>query len=205
MEFIQVIRRFFAIRGYLSLMLSDNGTQLVGAESELARMIEGWDERKLKEYAADKRIKWILITPNAPHQNGCAELLAKSCKMALKQAMGDNLLKPFELYTVLLEVATIVNQRPIERTINDPDDGTYLCPNDLLLGRASSHIPQGPFLKTKPQMVRTVDRLLRSQLYTRWTAIRMTTISSSGWRIRSVYLIKYVILNMIIYASEHVT
>ena len=49
MEFIQVLRRLFAIRGYPSLMLSDNGTQLVGAESELARMIEGWDERKLKE------------------------------------------------------------------------------------------------------------------------------------------------------------
>ena len=42
-------------------MLSDNGTQLVSAESELARMIEGWDDRKLKEYAADKKIKWIFI------------------------------------------------------------------------------------------------------------------------------------------------
>ena len=62
--------------------------------------------------------------------------------------MGDNLLTPFELYTALLEVANIVNQRPIGRPINDPDDGTYLCPNDLLLGRASSHVPQGPFLKT---------------------------------------------------------
>ena len=87
-EFIQVLRRFFAIRGYPSLMLSDNGTQLVGAESELARMIEGWDERKLKEYAADKRIKWIFITPNAPHQNGCAKSLVKSCKMALKPSYG---------------------------------------------------------------------------------------------------------------------
>ena len=170
MEFIQILRRFFAIRGYPSLMLSDNGTQLVGAESEFARMIEGWDERKLKEYAADRRIKWIFITPNAPHQNGCAESLVKSSKMALKQAIGDNLLTSFELYTVLLEVANIVDQRPIGRPINDPDDGTYLCPNDLLLGRASSHVPQGPFLRTNNprHSVEFLQRILDS-FWKRWT------------------------------------
>ena len=34
MEFIQVLRRFFAVRGKPALILSDNGTQLVGAERE---------------------------------------------------------------------------------------------------------------------------------------------------------------------------
>ncbi len=38
-----------------------------------------------------------------------------------------------------------MNQRPIGRIPNDPDDGPYLCPNDMLLGRATSEIPQGPF------------------------------------------------------------
>jgi hypothetical protein len=132
MEFIQVHRRFFAIRGYPSLMLSDNGTQLVGAKSELAKMIQGWDVKKLTEYAADKRMEWKFITPNAPHQNGFAESLVKSCKLALKQAMEYNLLTPFELHTVLLELANLVNQRPIVRPTNDPDYGTYLCPNDVM-------------------------------------------------------------------------
>jgi hypothetical protein len=170
MEFIQVLRRFFAIRGYPSLMLSDNGTQLVGAESELAKMIQGWDVKKLKEYAADKIMEWKFITPNAPHQNGCAESLVKSCKLALKQAMGDNLLTPFELHTVLLEVANLVNQRPIGRPTNDPDDGTYLYPSDLLLGRASSHVPQGPFLKTKNSRHRVefLQQILDS-FWKRWT------------------------------------
>ncbi|XP_068757771.1 uncharacterized protein [Montipora capricornis] len=31
MEFIQVLRRFFALRGVLALMISDNGSQFVGA------------------------------------------------------------------------------------------------------------------------------------------------------------------------------
>jgi hypothetical protein len=112
----------------------------------------------------------IFITPNAPHQNGCAESLAKSCKLALKQAIGDNLLKLFELHTVLLEVANLVNQRPIGRQTNDPDDGTYLCPNDLLLGRASSHVTQGPFLKTENprHRVEFLQQILDS-FWKRWT------------------------------------
>ena len=39
----------------------------------------------------------------------------------------------------------LVNQRPIGRVPNDPDDGSYLCPNSMLLGRASPCVPQGTF------------------------------------------------------------
>ena len=35
MECIQLLRRFFVIRGYPHEMLSDNGSQLVGTEREL--------------------------------------------------------------------------------------------------------------------------------------------------------------------------
>ena len=34
MEFMQVLRRFFSIRGHPALMMSDNGSQMVGAERE---------------------------------------------------------------------------------------------------------------------------------------------------------------------------
>ena len=36
-------------------------------------------------------------------------------------------------------------QRPIGRNPLTLHDGTYLCPNDLLLGRSSNKVPQGPF------------------------------------------------------------
>jgi hypothetical protein len=49
----------------------------------------------------------------------------------------------------LLEAANLINQRPIGRIPNDPDDGSFLCPNDILLGRASTVVPQGPFRETK--------------------------------------------------------
>ena len=42
MEFMQVLRRFFAIRGQPAKLVSDNGTQLVAEEKELREMIKGW-------------------------------------------------------------------------------------------------------------------------------------------------------------------
>jgi len=149
MEFIQVLRRYFSIRGYPAVLLSDNGSQMIGAAQELREMVQGLDSDQLRDYCAERSIHWIFTTPAAPHQNGCAEALVKSCKRALKKATGEQVLTPFELYTCLLEVGNLVNQRPIGRVPNDPDDGKYLCPNDMLLGRATSEVSQGPFNDTK--------------------------------------------------------
>ena len=145
MEFLQVLRRFFAIRGHPKLIQSDNGTQFIGAARQLREMVTGWKKDELKEFCAERQVTWKFITPLAPHQNGCAESLVKSCKHALKKAIGEQRLTPFELHTCLQEVANLVNERPIGRIPNDPDDGTYICPNDILLGRSSSRVPQRPF------------------------------------------------------------
>ena len=170
MSYLQALRRLFSIRDYPKLMLSDNGTQLVGAARELREMVQSWDIRKLREFCAERGMTWQFITPAAPHQNGCAEALVKSCKHALKKAIGEQVLTPFELYTLLLEVANLVNQRPIGRISSDPDDGSYLCPNDMLLGRSSSEIPQGPFKSTKNprHRVEFVQRIVDS-FWRRWT------------------------------------
>ena len=54
MELMQVLRRFFAVRGLPALMISDNGSQMVGAERELQAMVEGLDTDRLNEFCADK-------------------------------------------------------------------------------------------------------------------------------------------------------
>ena len=170
MEFLQVLRRFFSIRGQPAMILSDNGTQFVGTERELKQMTEGLSTGELKEYCAERGTRWKFVTPGAPHQNGCAESLVKSCKHALKKAIGEQVLTPFELYTCLLEVGNLVNQRPIGRIPTDPDDGSYISPNDMLLGRASSTVAQGPFMETRNprHRVELVQRIVES-FWQRWT------------------------------------
>ncbi|VDI03965.1 Hypothetical predicted protein [Mytilus galloprovincialis] len=80
---------------------------------------------------------------DAPWENGCSEALIKSVKKSLSLAIGQSIMTFSELQTVLLEVANILNERPIGTSTSDPNEGTYLCPNDLILGRASSNVPVG--------------------------------------------------------------
>jgi hypothetical protein len=69
-------------------------------------------------------------------------------KRVLRSFGRVNILTFSELQTVCFEAANLVNERPIGRNQTSPDDGTYLCPNELLLGRATSRIPSGPFRET---------------------------------------------------------
>ena len=50
-----------------------------------------------------------------------------------------------KMQIVCFEAANSFNERPIGCHPTDPDDGVYLCPNQLLLGRASARVPSGPF------------------------------------------------------------
>lgn len=122
---------------------------MVGTEQELCLTIERWDNNHLKEYCANRAMKWKFTTPGAPLQNGCSEAMVKTVKKSLEKAIGDTMLTPFEPYTCLLEVVNLVNQCPIGRISNDPDDSPYLCPNDILLGRASNTVPPGQLHQTE--------------------------------------------------------
>ena len=126
-EFLQVLQRFFCIRGFPAVILSDNGSQMVDAERVLREMIEGLSIDKLQEYCSERGINWTFITPAAPHQNSGMEAFVKSCKRVLKIAIGDQVLRPFECYTCLLGVANLLNQCPIGGITNDLDDGALLC------------------------------------------------------------------------------
>ena len=125
------------------MMMTDNDKQFVGAEKELRQMVNGLNQLEIQEFCGEKGMHWKLTTPAAPHQNGCAEALVKTCKNALRKAIGSQLLTPFELYTVFLEVANLVNQRPIGRVPNDPDDGGYISPNHILLGEHHPKLRKG--------------------------------------------------------------
>ena len=144
-SFLQVLRRLASIRGWPAKVFSDCGTQLVAASKELKEAIRGIDWSALQEYGVQHKLEWSFAPGDAPWMNGATEALVKSTKKALNAAVGDQIMDFSELQTVMYEAAQIVNQRPIGKHPTHPDDGSYLCPNDLLLGTASPQIPQDPF------------------------------------------------------------
>ena len=101
--------------------------------------------------------------------------------------IGEQVLTPFELYTCLLDIANLVNQRPTGRISNDPDDGAYLCPNDMLLGRATAEVPQGPFKHTKNprHRVEFVQKIVDS-FWRRWSRdVFPALVPRKKWRVEN--------------------
>ena len=143
--FLQLFRRHASIRGWPQSVFSDNGSQLVSASKELKDAISSLDWKQIQQYGHKQGFKWTFSPADAPWYNGAAEALVKTVKRALTTAIGDQVLTYSELQTCMFEAAQLVNQRPIGIKPCDPNQGTYLSPNDLILGRSSPDIPQGPF------------------------------------------------------------
>jgi len=168
--FLQALRRFACIRGWPRNIHSDNGTQLVGAATDLKKAIQGLDWKELQLYGHASETTWTFCPADAPWQNGSTEALVKSIKRALNVVMGDKVCSYAEFQTVVYEAAQLVNQRPIGRNPLTPNDGTYLCPNDLLLGRSTNKVPQGPFAErsSSKQRICFIQEIV-SSFWKRWS------------------------------------
>jgi hypothetical protein len=137
MEFLQTFRRFISIRGFPSAAMSVNGSQLVSAAKEIVT------------WCSSREISWYFSTPTAAHQNGCVESLVKSVKKAMASIMKNiTNLTALEFQTLIFEAVNLVNERPIGLLPSDPNDGSYICPNDILLGHSGTCVPHGPFEDT---------------------------------------------------------
>ena len=134
-DFLTTFRRFIAIRGAPKFMYSDKGTQLISAS------------KKIESIGEKEGVTWIFNIPSdAPWYNGASEALIKSVKRGLCIAIGDSVLNFGELQTALFGIANLMNERPIGTKPGfSLEMGTYLCPNDLLLGRSSGYCPNGMY------------------------------------------------------------
>ena len=165
--FLLVMRRFVSLRGYPSIVYSDPGSQLEAASKELKNVVKGLSIEQISEFGLTEGLEWKFSPADGPWQNGCSEALVKSVKRAIAGAIGNNVLTITEMQTVCFEAANLVNERPIGRHPTDPNDGVYLCPNQLLLGRASNRVPAGPF---------------KEQTNTRQRYLLVQNIANSFWR-----------------------
>ena len=139
------LRRFASFRGWPSTFHSDPGSQLKRASVQLQKAIKDLDWEELKRFGHQKGSTWSFAPADAKWYNGSTEALVKTVKKALEVTIGEHAFTFSEFLTIMFETAELVNERPIGRKPSDPGEGSYLCPNDLMLGRSTSRVPQGPF------------------------------------------------------------
>ncbi|XP_018359704.1 PREDICTED: uncharacterized protein LOC108758957 [Trachymyrmex cornetzi] len=134
--FLAALRRFTGRRGICSRLISDNGTNFVGASRELKELYAFLKEKEdtIQTLLAKQKIEWSFIPPRAPNFGGSWESAIKIVKRKF-YAVTKGLVLTFEkCYTLLVEIEAVVNSRPITPCSNDPQDLSVLTPAHFLVG-----------------------------------------------------------------------
>lgn len=134
-SFINAFTRMTSRRGTPTYVISDNGTNFVGAERELRELVEAFDpDRITHETTKHHHIDWKFNPPSAPHFGGVFEAMIKSAKKAIKAILGDADVNDEELHTAICGAERLLNSRPITYVSSDAQDLSPLTPSHFLVG-----------------------------------------------------------------------
>ena len=132
--FLNGLRCFVSVRGSVTKLYSDNGTNFVGARNLL--------ETEAKKYLSQKNIEFSFNTPNSSHQGGIWERQIRTIRAVLNDILRQsNRLDSASLRTAFYEVAAIVNNRPLGTVNISNDEETPVTPNMIMTGRKESTPP----------------------------------------------------------------
>lgn len=143
-SFISAYKRFIGRRGICATLTSDCGTNFKGADKELKKLFSS-SSKELQTFAsliANDGTTWKFNPPSAPHFGGKWESGVKSMKYHLRRVMGDSLFTYEEMTTLLIQIESILNSRPLCPLTNDPDDLSVLTPAHFLIGESLTTIPE---------------------------------------------------------------
>ncbi len=144
---INCIRRFMCRRGQVLHLRSDNGTNFIGAQRELRNALKSLDHDTIQSTFLSEGIKWTFNTPAGSHHGGVWERLIRLVKKVLYSTLQQQCLDDENFHTILCEAEAILNDRPITKLSDDPNDLEALTPNHILQLRSKPFLPPGLFQK----------------------------------------------------------
>ena len=134
-SFLNAFFRMANRRGLPKQMLSDNGTNFIGAHRELKELVDQIDQDKVEKNTANQGVQWNFNPPLAPHFGGIHESMIKSAKRAIYGIMANADVNDEELNTVFTGAEALINSRPLTYQSANPHDNTPLTPNHFLHGQ----------------------------------------------------------------------
>lgn len=173
-SFICALRRFSSLRGPVSRIRCDRGTNFVGGKSELTESLTEADAKTIQQYAVNQGCEWIFNPPHASHFGGVWERQIRTIRSVLNgmlAQLGSSQLTHELLSTLMAEVTSIVNTRPITAIPTDADEPQPLTPAMLLTAKERPlKPPPGDFTPEDLYARRRWRRsqYLADQFWTRW-------------------------------------
>ena len=119
-SFLNAFTRFTSRRGVPTEMVSDCGTNFVGAVSELKELVSQLDQDRIQQITAYRGVKWNFNPPGAPHFGGIHEAMIKSAKKAIYGILGTSDVTDEELITVVVGAESLLSSRPLTYQSADP-------------------------------------------------------------------------------------
>ena len=132
-SFINVLMRFIARRGAPEKLITDNGSNFVGAEIELKRAIQRLPHSRISTELLRREVEWQFNPPLSSHRGGVWERLIRSVRRILRSTVNEQVIDDDKFCTFLTEAERILNTRPIVPNMTSEFDKPALTPNDLLL------------------------------------------------------------------------
>ena len=174
--FILALRRFICRRGPIRTMTSDNGTNFVGADNEMAKAMREMDQKKISNFLLQHSCEWVEWDRNPPqssHTGGVWERQIRSVRGVLAGLLKEHAarLNDESLRTLLVEVESIVNSRPL--TVDSLSDESIepITPNHLLTMKTKVVLPPpGIFQRTDVYCRRRwrAVQFLANEFWNRW-------------------------------------
>lgn len=144
-SFLVALRRFIARRGQVKIIRSDNATNFTSGERELRESINAWNQSKIHDTLLQKNIKWIFNPPSGSHFGGVWECCIRTARKILQALLQMQTIDDESLSTLLCEVESVMNGRPLTTVSTDQRDLEALTPNHLLLLQSETQLPRGLF------------------------------------------------------------
>ena len=135
--FIRCLKRFAARRGLPHRFISDNGKTFKAASKFLKSVFK---DDTVTDHLAEKGCEWTFNVERAPWWGGAFERMVQSTKRCLRKMVGQASLNYDELLTVVTEIESIINSRPLSYT-SAGDTEEPLTPSHLLTGRRVLNLP----------------------------------------------------------------
>ena len=142
---INVFRRFTCRRGQVVHIQSDNGTNFTATERELREALSCLNQAQIEGMLQQRGIKWSFNPPAGSHFGGVWERVIRMVRRILNAVLRQQRLDDDGLHTVMCEAEAILNDRPITKLSDDPNDLEPLTPNHILLMKGKPSLPPGLF------------------------------------------------------------
>ncbi|XP_053692622.1 uncharacterized protein LOC128741071 [Sabethes cyaneus] len=185
-SFIAALRRFLARRGKPRLIECDNATNFKGASRELAELKRQFNSQQMQQSitssCTEEGIEFKFIPPRSPNFGGLWEAAVRSLKAHLRATIGNAVLTAEQLTTLLAQIESCLNSRPLTQMTAEPEDLEVLTPGHFLIHRSLT-APAEPSLENVP--INRLDRWQVVQEYVRRLWRRWSTEYLSGLQPRT--------------------